>query len=249
MRTSGWRRPALIAASVVLHGVVLGALSLRALSLDAPVAVDRPTILIEIEPRPLLPFETPRVVQPPAAVQPVTSSGAPVVMPRPRLPDEEDALRPVPRLAVPVPGAPAPPSALETWRLRPEGMADAVARTLRTGVPGCRMARANLSAAEQAMCDERFNAAAARARPIEGTNDPARDARFAREGRRALALYESRRAPAGTAVGVVGPADCPGSNLGTGCAGAHLPPVPGVDMRQGADSLVRVPSNKLRDPP
>ena len=44
---------------------------------------------------------------------------------------------------------------------------------------------------------------------------------FAREGARRLAEWEARRRPLSGGVGVVGPADCVGSNFGTGCAGAH----------------------------
>ena len=43
----------------------------------------------------------------------------------------------------------------------------------------------------------------------------------------------------------MGPSDCVGSNLGTGCAGAHLGDRPGVDMRQGATTNIRQRSNKL----
>jgi hypothetical protein len=64
-------------------------------------------------------------------------------------------------------------------------------------------------------------------------------------GAAAIARYEAQRAPLSGGGGNVGPADCVGSNLGMGCAGAHLPSVPNTDMRQGADSLIRQPSNKL----
>ena len=77
---------------------------------------------------------------------------------------------------------------------------------------------------ERAICDERFAERAAAAAPIEGTGNPARDARFAAEGARALAEYEARRRPLSGGVGVVGPQDGPGSNFGMGVAGAHIDP-------------------------
>ncbi|WP_292049449.1 hypothetical protein, partial [Brevundimonas sp. UBA5718] len=50
--------------------------------------------------------------------------------------------------------------------------------------------------------------------------------------------WEMMNRPLSGGVGVVGPGDCPGSNFGTGCAGAHLGDVPGVEMRQGAESTI-----------
>jgi hypothetical protein len=76
------------------------------------------------------------------------------------------------------------------------------------------------------------------AAPITGTGNPERDAAFARQGARRLAEWEMMNRPLSGGVGVVGPADCIGSNFGTGCAGAHLGDVPGVDMRQGAESTI-----------
>ncbi len=94
-----------------------------------------------------------------------------------------------------------------------------------------------LSPGEQALCDERFNEAAGRAGPLGPRTltpgEARREAQFARDGARALAQYEARRAPLAGGVGIVGPGDCPGSNLGVGCAGAHLDPA----MRQGATTV------------
>ena len=50
-----------------------------------------------------------------------------------------------------------------------------------------------LTPEQQAVCDERFAQRAAAAPPINGSGDPRRDARFARQGARALAAYEERR--------------------------------------------------------
>jgi hypothetical protein len=94
-----------------------------------------------------------------------------------------------------------------------------------------------LSAGEQALCDERFNEAAARAGPpgprTLNASEARREAGFARDGAQALAQYEARRRPLSGGVGIVGPGDCPGSNLGLGCAGAHLDPA----LRQGATTV------------
>lgn len=74
-----------------------------------------------------------------------------------------------------------------------------------------------------------------------GTGDRARDAEFARQGALALAQYEAQREPLAGGVGVMSPADCVGSNLGTGCAGAHLP----APLRQDTTTNIRQRSNKL----
>ena len=60
-------------------------------------------------------------------------------------------------------------------------------------------------------------------------------------------LAAAQRAPLSGGTGVVGPGDCPGSNLGMGCAGAHLRDVPGVDVRQGAETPIRQPGNRVDD--
>ena len=100
---------------------------------------------------------------------------------------------------------------------------DRIAQGLRTSPVGC-AAGAVLSAAERAVCDDRFGQRAATARPIEGTGNPERDAGFAREGARRLREYETRRRPLAGGSGNVGPQDGPGSNFGIGVAGAHLDP-------------------------
>jgi hypothetical protein len=108
------------------------------------------------------------------------------------------------------------------------------------GLFGCRD-RARLSQTQRDRCDDR---PAARAEGPEMRN-PAVDAPFVADGRRALAAREAQREPLAGGVGVMGPADCVGSNFGTGCAGAHLSDRPGVDTRQGATTNIRQRSNKL----
>lgn len=242
------RKAALLAASLAIHVAVLGPLAWRYAEFDPYprlTTVERP-IYVEIEPRPLLDGERTRtptaLAETPSDARPAATAAAPLLAPR-RKDEDERPTTPAPRL---VPGGPAtaeaPPAGVaEPWRVQPESLGGAVARTLRVGPVGCRMMDGRLSAAEQALCDERFNEAAARAAPITGSDNPERDARFAREGARALAAYEARRAPLRGGAGVVGPADCVGSNFGTGCAGAHLAP----EMRQGATTNLRQPSNKL----
>ncbi|MDQ7811442.1 hypothetical protein, partial [Brevundimonas sp.] len=100
-----------------------------------------------------------------------------------------------------------------------------------------------LSAAERAVCDDRLGARAAAAAPIQGTGNPERDARFAREGARALAGYEARRRPLSGGIGVVGPQEGPGSNFGMGVAGAHLDP----SLRPDSTSNVRTRRDRNRE--
>lgn len=221
-----WRRPVLIAVSVLAHVVVLGLLATNSFHLK-PLQSEPPLIWLDIEPRPLLPDETPRA-RPAAAAAARQVETAPDRTGRaslrdPRLDDEEDETTPAPRMATSTPGA-GLPGTEDPWAYRPETMTGAVARSLRTSPIGCDMRDGRMSAAEQQLCDDRFNERAGRARPIGGTGNPERDARFAREGAAALAQYEARRRPLSGGTGVVGPGDCPGSNFGAGCSGAHIDP-------------------------
>ncbi|MDI6623150.1 MAG: hypothetical protein QME55_00335, partial [Brevundimonas sp.] len=75
------------------------------------------------------------------------------------------------------------------------------------------------------------------------TGNPERDARFAREGARALAGYEARRRPLSGGIGVVGPQEGPGSNFGMGVAGAHLDP----SLRPDSTSNVRTRRDRNRE--
>lgn len=177
------------------------------------------------------PVAVPTPAPPAAAAE--RAAPAPVVAFRPRKKDEDEArdglpAAPAPRLANPAPGAPSASASgvagvSDAWRVAPEGQAGRNARALRTSPAGC-PSTAILTRGEQVVCDERFNARASEgaARPITGSGNAARDARFAREGAREMQRYEAQRRPLSGGVGVVGPADCPGSNFGTGCAGAHL---------------------------
>lgn len=221
-RAESWRKPAIVAASLLLHAGLLAWIGMRTVGLGAPLLDQSPTIYVQLEPRPLLAEETPR--QPVAARQtdapPLTRS---VTTPIPRDEDEDETpAPPSPRLAAPAPGAPPAP-ADGAWAVRPRTLGDRIGQGLRTSPVGC-AAGAVLSAAERAICDDRFGQRAATARPIEGTGNPERDARFAREGARRLAEYEARRRPLAGGSGNVGPQDGPGSNFGMGVAGAHLDP-------------------------
>ncbi|WP_427791936.1 hypothetical protein [Brevundimonas diminuta] len=222
------RRLMLVGGSVLIHGLLLPPLMFLTARPPLRVVDAAPApIYLEIEPRPLLPQERPRqptATAAPAAITRTTGQPRPgaAPIPAPALPTP-----PAPRIARPAPDdTPAAASAqtIDPWRVTPESQAAATARALRTSPAGCR-SYDSLSRAEQALCDEQFNeraAAAAERRPINGTGNAERDARFAREGARELQRYEAKRRPLSGGVGVLAPQDCPGSNFGTGCAGAHL---------------------------
>jgi hypothetical protein len=236
-----WRTPALVAGSLAVHLLVLGLLGLRAVRLDLPPA--ERIIQLQLEPRPLLPGETVRTPRPlpspAAAARPAAGRAGPPPPARPE--DEEPAVEtPAPRLAAPAPGAPPPPADVDPWRVRPRTLGDRIGQGLRNGLPGCAF-RGELTAAQQAVCDQR---AAARPAPdITGSGNPERDAGFAAEGARALARYEARRRPLSGGVGVVGPQDGPGSNFGMGVAGAHLDP----SLRPDSTSNIRTRRDGPRD--
>lgn len=255
-RAERWRKPAIVAASVGLHVLILGYIGLKAFEpprqygetgpIDDPYPF--PVIYAQIEPRPLLRGETARTRETPRPETPLRElldSGT-------RLSETTGATgsaaagdqpsSPSPRAVAA--GAPAPPGDVGTapWQVRPETMGDRVARGLRTSPVGC--ASPNLlSPAERTVCDDRFGARAAAAAPIDGTGNPERDARFAREGRRALALYEARRRPLAGGTGNVGVQEGPGSNFGIGVAGAHLDPA----LRPDSTTNVRTRRDRIRE--
>ena len=241
-----WRKPAIVLLSVGLHALVLGLIGLRTLGLDAAPRPAERTLYVEIEPRPLLPGEVARVRSPPerpdapSRTLPDTGTVTAQADPFRRLDDEDEG--PAPRPGAP--GAPAPPADVGTapWQVRPGTIGDRVGRGLRTGQVGC--ASPNLlSPAERAICDDRFGARAAAAAPIDGTGNPDRDARFSREGARALAEYEARRRPLGGGTGNVGVQEGPGSNFGIGVAGAHLDP----SLRPDSTANVRTRRDRTRE--
>nr|WP_313040175.1 hypothetical protein [Brevundimonas diminuta] len=183
-----------------------------------------------------LPTPAPKAAPAPPAAALERAPVAPAVIApiRPRKKDEEDGrdglpAPPAPRLANPAPGAPSAAASgvdgvSDVWRVTPEGQSGRNARALRTSPAGCPAGRL-LRRGEEIICDERFNARAAQGAEngrITGTGNAERDARFAREGARELQRYEAQRRPLSGGVGVLAPQDCPGSNFGTGCAGAHL---------------------------
>ena len=236
------RRAAVLAGSILFHAAVLTPLAVGLFAADAPVfteAADMP-IFVEMEPRPLLDGEVAREPAPAAAAAretlPAVGEPAPsVTRDRTREEDQERPAAPVPRVGSPL--VAPPPASAEPWRVAPEGMAAAVGRSMRLGAGGCRTMDGRLSPSEQRLCDDRFNERAGRAGSIGPRtltpSEQRREAQFARDGAAALARYEARRRGLAGGVGVIGPGDCPGSNLGAGCAGAHLDPA----IRQGATTV------------
>lgn len=243
-RRSSSRRAAVLAASVVFHALVLTPLAIGLFAGDRPVFTETPDIpiFVEMEPRPLLEGEALREPSPASAAAretlPILGEAVPsVARDRPREEDEEDRpTPPTPRIGASPLVAP-PPASSDPWEVRPEALAAAVGRAMRTGAGGCRTMDGRLTASEQRLCDDRFNEAAGRAGPLGARtltpSEQRREAQFARDGAAALAQYEARRRGLAGGVGIVGPGDCPGSNLGAGCAGAHLDPA----IRQGATTV------------
>jgi hypothetical protein len=255
-RADRWRTPAIVAVSVGLHALVLGYVGYKAF--DPPRSYGEagshgdplfpPPIFVEIEPRPLLRGEVARTRETPTPDYPFSelrdagtrlnettgATGSAAAGDQPSAPS--------PRAVAS--GAPAPPGDVSTapWQVRPGTLGDRVGRGLRTSPVGCANPRL-LSPAERAICDDRFGARAAAAAPIQGTGNPDRDARFAREGARALAEYEARRRPLGGGTGNVGVQEGPGSNFGMGVAGAHLDPA----LRPDSTSNVRTRRDRIRE--
>ena len=255
-RADRWRKPAIVAVSVGLHALILGYVGLKAFDppriygedvIDDPM-FPFPVIHAEIEPRPLLRGEVARTRETPRPDRPAFT-----------LPDAGTRLNettgatgsaaagdqpsaPSPRAVAS--GAPAPPGDVGTapWQVRPGTMGDRVGRGLRTSPVGC-ASPSLLSPAERAICDDRFGARAAAAAPIDGTGNPERDARFAREGARALANYEARRRPLAGGTANVGVQEGPGSNFGMGVAGAHLDPA----LRSDSTTNVRTRRDRTRE--
>ena len=208
-RAEPWRKPAIVALSVGLHVLVLGYIGFKAF--DPPRSYGRegsfddplfpwPVIYAEIEPRPLLRGEVARTRETPRPDYPleaIPDSGTRVTETTGATGSAaagEQPSTPSPRAVAS--DALGPPGDVGTaaWQVRPETMGDRVGRGLRTSPVGCASPHL-LSPAERAICDDRLGERAAAAAPIEGTGNPERDARFAREGARALARYEARRAP------------------------------------------------------
>lgn len=238
---------AVVAGSLVLHLAILLLIGMRTgLDMSGYRAPPQP-LYVRIEPRPLMFGETAR--EPPVTVIEEPRE-APALAREIRSralgdseEDEEERLRRPEALRLPVRPEPADQGVEPRWRVEPDMASDQVARALRASGLACGRPRAEMTAAERAACDGRF-AGAAEAPAIRGSGDARRDGAFERQGRANMAQWEAQRAPLAGGTGVIGPADCVGSNLGMGCAGAHMPSVPGVDMRQGAETPIRQRSNR-----
>lgn len=239
------RNPLVVAGSLLAHAVVLGLLATGTFKPPSTADTGPPPIYLQIEPRPRLRNETPR--EPPASRPVIDSlSARPLAtLPLQVRPDDDDESAPDTRPEIP--GVPSRSATGDDWQVRPETQGGRVARSLRTSTVGCNARNGRMSDAEQALCDEAFNEGAARARPISGTGNPDRDARFAAEGRREMEAYEARRRPLAGGTGVTGVGDCPGSNFGIGCPGAHLDPGFRQDtndqLDQGLGDRRRAPEN------
>ncbi len=238
------KRLAVLGGSLALHAAVLALIGYELVQtpLTPDPTIDQTPVFVELEPRPLLPGE---VARRPARAAETAQETQPLHIARttstaaPRPTAEEEADRPsppTPRVVAAPPAGTAGTAGGATgsatgadgaWTVRPTDRRGAMARSLRLGAAGCRTMDGHLSEAEQRQCDDAFNAAAGRARPIGprslNASERARQAQFASEGAAALARYERRRAPMRSGVGVVGAApECPGGNLRGTCPGANL---------------------------
>jgi hypothetical protein len=239
---------AVMAGSLVLHLAVLMMLGMRT-GLDmAGYSAPPEPFYIRIEPRPLMAGETVReapvvVIEEPRDA-PALSREIRARALREETEDEEDERRRLEALRLPVRPSSSAQGVEPQWRVGPDATSDQVARALRSSGLACSRPRNEMTPAERAACDDRF-VGSAEGPAISGTGDAERDAAFARQGAANRAQWEAQRAPLSGGTGVVGPGDCPGSNLGMGCAGAHQRDVQGVDMRQGAETPIRQRSNRV----
>jgi len=209
---------AILAASVGLHGLVLGYFALHTVR-DSPRYETRPRgaappLFLDIEPRRRTLAERPRGDE---AERPVSRAS-----PTQQSERISQSLR-EPRLDRLASAHPAQsPESGETRREpSPETADGRPERAPRLGVR-CRYPEL-LSQEERGLCARRYSDRT-QTRAITGTGDVRRDQRFALEGARALDRYDARRRPPEGGTGLTRPADCPGSNFGAGCPGAHLAP-------------------------
>lgn len=242
------------AASVAVHLAAIAALAIGANSALPPAKPPIPTLYIDIEPRPLLDGEKPRIIAPAQA------TAAPQATKRDRAtassaqtaPDQ-----PQPRLAQGV-NPDTPDENTSEWQVAHFGQDEAnsrrIGQSLRTSVIGCHYPE-RLTQQERDICDDREGERTARALEqfprITGTGNARRDARFEAEGRRRMQSFEDRRRPPPDSQrGNTGPEEGPGSNLGIGAAGRHLDP----SMRPDSTDLIQTkrdgpPEHRIRRTP
>lgn len=181
-----------VVISVVLHGIVLAPLALDMFASRIRPPDPRGLVIIDVEvlPRPALMGDDATIARWAVTDNPndIGSRGSDPVPSRPR----PASLGPAKDTQV---SSSQPPAVDARWRVRPDDPAQRIGDAMRRGAGGCRLPSTHVDLIDQAVCDQRFGEAAARARAITGTGDQDRDAQFASEGVQALADYERRRAP------------------------------------------------------
>ena len=236
----------IIAASLLVHGLLLAVLG------SATGVIPRqppPPIFVDIFPE--APDPWPEFAR--RAAAPAAEPRVPDSQPQRTVPDRFPLLRPTDPEAIPEARA---QGVDPVWRVAPDNLAERLANippgliagAPADGVPLSWRRRCNLplsgpiSEADRRACEQSF-LAEAEPPPSMRHQRPQGDPRdqFAAQGARNLAQYEARRRPLAGGTGVVGSGECPGGNLGMGCAGAHLP----GDLRQGAETTIRQDSNRL----
>ena len=177
MREGCWRKPAIVAASVGLHAVVLGYMAVdefterRRYWPDASVRAhhDIPFVYLDLRPRTVRTSVTASDAAPDTDTDTRTSEkargagvpGAPTA-PAPRFTTEAQASE-----------LPSTSGGAVVWQARPETVGDRIERELRTSALGCANVQF-LSLAERDICDGRMGERAAQAVPItraRGTGD------------------------------------------------------------------------------
>lgn len=220
------------ALSFGAHTVILGTLGFMASQTLLPVSVEPQSILVEIEPRPMVRGEVarkPSTAASPDQTEPAQSFDTPASPARTTTVQQPSELQPNPSSAGSGPTSSAEGASGRSWQVGPDaGLAGRVAQSLRTSVIGCDYPE-RLSREEQSVCDdkagERTGRALERVPRITGTGNAQRDARFEAQGRERIRSYERQRsAPPDSERGNIGVEDGPGSNFGVGVAGRHLDP-------------------------
>ena len=201
-RAARWRTSASVASALLIHALVLGHIALRGLSggeSTRPLISDPRYRVVDVwlAPRPVGSEPMGRVRDRSAAVPPAAGSSLGGASREPSSLDEARATSSRQSRLAPAPGSAKPPvpGTSGTGHTPPSDARPTLRRGLNCGVPSL----APGTVPDQAVCDQRFGAAAARARPVGEARltaaEARREVRFARDGAAALGAFEERERP------------------------------------------------------